>query len=147
MRVSNGRPPIRWSPPLVGPTSALTPSRAQGSTRYRHRPIAGRASIRAANASPPGSSPGAGLIDIADEMAGRDLGYLNTALYNLAANSATYAADFHDNDTNSNAQSTPDSGTSGNCCPSSQGWDAVTGLGSPNAATLLPDLIAATAGS
>ena len=94
-----------------------------------------------------GSPQWAGLIAIADEMAGRDLGYLNTALYNLAANSATYAADFHDNDTNSNAQSTPDSGTSGNCCPSSQGWDAVTGLGSPNAATLLPDLIAATAGS
>src|SRR2546422_239011 len=94
-----------------------------------------------------GSPQWAGLIAIADEMAGRDLGYLNTALYNLAANPATYAADFYDDDTNSNAQSAPGSGTSGNCCPSSQGWDAVTGLGSPNAATLLPDLIAATAGS
>jgi subtilase family serine protease len=26
----------------------------------------------------------------------------------------------------------------------SQGWDAVTGLGTPNAANLIPDLIAAT---
>jgi len=84
---------------------------------------------------------------MADEMAGRDLGYLNTALYNLAANPSTYAADFYDDNTNSNAQSAPGSGTSGNCCPSSRGWDAVTGLGSPNAATLLPSLIAATAGS
>src|SRR6059036_1566174 len=50
-----------------------------------------------------GSPQWAGLIAIADEMAGRDLGYLNTALYNLAANPATYAADFYDDDTNSNA--------------------------------------------
>src|SRR2546421_1980168 len=94
-----------------------------------------------------GSPQSAGLIAMADEMAGRDLGYLNTALYNLAANPSTYAADFYDDNTNSNAQSAPGSGTSGNCCPSSRGWDAVTGLGSPNAATLLPSLIAATAGS
>ena len=94
-----------------------------------------------------GSPQWAGLIAMADEMAGRDLGYLNTALYNLAANPSTYAADFYDDNTNSNAQSAPGSGTSGNCCPSSRGWDAVTGLGSPNAATLLPSLIAATAGS
>jgi len=94
-----------------------------------------------------GSPQWAGLIAIADEMAGRNLGYLNTALYNLAANPSTYAADFYDDDTNSNARSAPGSGTSGNCCPSSTGWDAVTGLGSPNAAKLLPDLIAATAGS
>src|SRR5437868_12297520 len=91
-----------------------------------------------------GSPQWAGLIAMADEMAGRDLGYLNTALYNLAANPSTYAADFYDDNTNSNAQSVPGSGTSGNCCPSSKGWDAVTGLGSPNAANLIPDLIAAT---
>jgi len=89
----------------------------------------------------------AGLVAIADQMAGRDLGYINPALYGLSTNAATYAADFFDDDTNSNANSAPGSGTSGNCCPSSRGWDAVTGLGSPNAATLLPDLIAATAGS
>ena len=96
-----------------------------------------------------GAPQWAGLIAIADEMAGRDLGYLNPALYTLAANPAIYAADFYDDNTNSNAQSLPNngSGTSGNCCPSSRGWDAVTGLGSPNAAKLLPDLIEATAGS
>src|SRR5207302_1054669 len=70
-----------------------------------------------------GSPQWAGLIAMADEMAGRDLGYLNAALYNLAANPSTYAADFYDDNTNSNAQSAPGSGTSGNCCPSSRGWD------------------------
>src|SRR5919204_1308858 len=46
----------------------------------------------------------AGLIAIADQMAGRDLGYINPALYSLADNPTTYAADFYDDDTNSNAQ-------------------------------------------
>jgi len=86
----------------------------------------------------------AGLIAMADQMAKRDLGYINPTLYSLANNPATYAADFYDDDTNGNQQQAPDSGTSGTCCPSSMGWDAVTGLGSPNAATLLPSLIAAT---
>src|SRR5438067_3150067 len=80
----------------------------------------------------------AGLIAIADQMAGRDLGFINPALYTLAAVPAPYAADFYDPFQNDNG-----------CCgeprwPASTGWDAVTGLGTPNAATLIPDLIAAT---
>src|SRR5439155_26306679 len=50
-----------------------------------------------------GSPQWAGLIAMADEMAGRDLGYLNTALYNLAANPSTYAADVYEVNTNCNA--------------------------------------------
>src|SRR5258708_4369619 len=38
----------------------------------------------------------AGLIAIADQMAGRDLGYINPALYNIANNPVKYAADFYD---------------------------------------------------
>src|SRR2546422_9579600 len=60
-----------------------------------------------------GSPQWAGVIAIAAEMAGRDLGALNTARHHLAPNSAPYAADFPDNDTNSNAQSTPASRTAG----------------------------------
>jgi len=80
----------------------------------------------------------AGLIAIADQMAGRDLGFINPALYSIANNPAKYAADFYDPFQNDNG-----------CCgqpgwPASQGWDAVTGLGTPNAAKLIPDLIAAT---
>lgn len=81
----------------------------------------------------------AGLIALADQMAGRDLGYINPALYALADKPATYAADFYDV-TVGNNQTSSIPGYS-----ASPGWDAVTGLGTPNAAKLLPDLIAATA--
>lgn len=79
----------------------------------------------------------AGLIAIADQMAGRDLGFINPALYSIANNPATYAADFYDPFQNNNQQSSIPG------WPASPGWDAVTGLGTPNAAKLIPDLIAA----
>jgi subtilase family serine protease len=85
-----------------------------------------------------GSPQWAGLIAIADQMAKRDLGYINPALYSLASNPATYASDFFDV-TEGNNQTSSIPGYS-----ASPGWDAVTGLGSPNVANLLPDLIAAT---
>jgi len=81
----------------------------------------------------------AGLIAIADQMAGRDLGYINTALYQIANNPAMYASDFFDV-TVGNNQTSSIPGYS-----ASPGWDAVTGLGTPNVANLIPDLIAATA--
>ena len=81
----------------------------------------------------------AGLIAIADQMAGRDLGYINPALYKVANNPTMYASDFNDV-TVGNNQTTSIPGYS-----ASKGWDAVTGLGTPNAANLIPDLIAATA--
>jgi subtilase family serine protease len=73
----------------------------------------------------------AGLAAIADQMAGHDLGYLNDALYGIA-NSPKYTTDFFDVTANCN----------GAYCAST-GWDAVTGLGTPNVANLIPDLIAA----
>ncbi len=80
----------------------------------------------------------AGLIAIADQMAGRDLGFINPALYQIANNPAKYASDFFDVTANCNQL---DPTIPGYCA--SQGWDAVTGLGTPNAANLIPDLIAA----
>jgi len=82
----------------------------------------------------------AGLIAIADQIAGSDLGYINPALYQIAADPAKYAADFFDV-TIGNNQTTSIPGYS-----ASSGWDAVTGLGTPNAANLLPDLVQATSG-
>ena len=76
----------------------------------------------------------AGLIAIADQIAGHDLGYINPALYQIAATPAKYAADFFDV-TVGNNQTTSIPGYS-----ASTGWDAITGLGIPNAANLLPDL-------
>src|SRR5438445_2294985 len=77
----------------------------------------------------------AGLIAMADQMAGHDLGFINPALYRIDNNSAKYAADFYDVIQGTNK---------GGELPgydASKGWDAVTGLGTPNAANLLPDLI------
>ncbi|HEX7734644.1 MAG TPA: S53 family peptidase [Ktedonobacteraceae bacterium] len=85
-----------------------------------------------------GSPQWAGLLALADQIAGRDLGYINPALYQIASNPAKYASDFYDVTTGNNqASSIP--GYS-----AAQGWDAVTGLGSPDVANLIPDLIAAT---
>jgi subtilase family serine protease len=86
-----------------------------------------------------GSPQWAGLAALADQIAGRDLGFINPALYQVAANPAQYAADFHDVTVGCNQT---DPSVPGYC--SSPGWDAVTGLGTPDAAHLLPDLIAAT---
>jgi subtilase family serine protease len=82
----------------------------------------------------------AGLIAIADQMAGSDLGYINPALYAIAADPTKYANDFFDVTTGNN-QTTSIPGYS-----ASPGWDAVTGLGSPNAMNLLPDLAQAALG-
>jgi subtilase family serine protease len=85
-----------------------------------------------------GSPQWAGLLALADQIAGRDLGYINPALYQIASNSVKYASDFYDVTTGNN-QTTSIPGYS-----ASQGWDAVAGLGTPNVANLIPDLIAAT---
>ncbi len=80
----------------------------------------------------------AGIMAIANQMAGHPLGFINPTLYKLATSKA-YAQDFHDitigDNTNIRANVTG--------YPAVPGWDPVTGLGTPNAAKLLPDLIAA----
>ncbi|HLY31269.1 MAG TPA: peptidase S53, partial [Ktedonobacterales bacterium] len=80
----------------------------------------------------------AGLAAIADQMAGHPLGFLNPKLYKIAA-SSKYAQDFNDITTGNNNNT--DQGVQGYSATTN--WDAVTGLGTPNAANLLPDLISA----
>jgi subtilase family serine protease len=81
----------------------------------------------------------AGIVAIADQLKGHGLGLINNALYALA-NGPTYAADFYDVTTGNNGANAPDvPGYS-----ATPGWDPVTGLGTPNAANLVPDLVAAT---
>jgi hypothetical protein len=67
---------------------------------------------------------------------------LNPALYKIGADPARYAADFFDVATNNLNNADP----SVPAYPSTQGWDAVTGLGTPNAAALVPDLVQAAHG-
>ena len=85
-----------------------------------------------------GSPQWAGIIAMADQMAGRDLGYVNPALYAIAHNPTEYSSDFYDVTAGTN-QTSSIPGYS-----ASTGWDAVIGLGSPNVASLIPDLIKAT---
>ena len=80
----------------------------------------------------------AGLVAIAAQMNGGGLGPINPALYKIGANPESYANDFYDVTTGNN---TADPTVAG--YPATTGWDPVTGLGTPNAARLLPDLVAA----
>jgi subtilase family serine protease len=83
----------------------------------------------------------AAITAIANQMAGHPLGFLNAALYKLAA-SSTYARDFHDITVGNNSTDVRGMLVPGHNAV--QGWDPVTGLGSPDAENLIPDLIAAS---
>jgi subtilase family serine protease len=89
----------------------------------------------------------AGLVAIADQInkakyGQTGLGLINPALYKLAS-TAKYATDFFDiahtaaagvDNSNQGDPSVPG-------YPATTGWDPVTGLGTPNAALLIPDLV------
>jgi subtilase family serine protease len=86
----------------------------------------------------------AAVAAIAAQENGGGLGFLNPALYKIGANPARYANDFFDVTTGNNDQfqSPQDPNYA-----ATAGWDPVTGLGTPNAANLVPDLVAAVHGS
>ena len=84
----------------------------------------------------------AGLVAIADQISGTDLGFINPGLYKIGSDPTRYAADFFDVTQGNNGAFAP-------TIPgyfASQGWDAVTGLGTPNAADLAHDLVLAVHG-
>ncbi len=78
----------------------------------------------------------AGIIAVADQMAGHPLGFINPGIYKVAT-SASAQQDFRDITIGNNSYSQV---TGFNAVA---GWDPVTGWGVPNAQKLLPDLIAA----
>jgi subtilase family serine protease len=80
----------------------------------------------------------AGIVAIADQLNGGGLGPINPALYKLA-NGPTDAADFNDVIVGNNQVDPSIAGY-----PATTGWDPSTGLGTPNAANLVPDLVAAS---
>jgi subtilase family serine protease len=80
----------------------------------------------------------AALVAIADQINGGGLGFINPALYKLANNPSAYASNFFDVTTGNNQADPSVPGF-----PATTGWDAVTGLGTPNASALLPALVAA----
>jgi subtilase family serine protease len=82
----------------------------------------------------------AGLIAIADQLrGGGSLGLINPALYTIGSDPAKYATDFYDVTVGDNQVDPSIPGFS-----ATTGWDPTTGLGTPNAAHLVPDLVAAS---
>lgn len=77
----------------------------------------------------------AALVAMADQKAGHGLGLINPRLYSLASTPATYANDFFDVTVGKNQTDPTIPGY-----PATKGWDPITGLGTPNAANLVPDL-------
>lgn len=85
-----------------------------------------------------GSPQWAALTADADQMAGHDLGNINPSLYHIGQAPTLYAMNLHDITTGNNDVSE----IGGNGFDAGKGWDPVTGLGTPNAAKLLPSLVA-----
>jgi subtilase family serine protease len=79
----------------------------------------------------------AGLIALADQFAGRPLGFVNPAIYHIARGAAYHAA-FHDVTTGNNTFKLRKPPTTVPGYLAAPGWDPVTGWGSPNAQVLVP---------
>jgi subtilase family serine protease len=80
-----------------------------------------------------GSPQWAAIATLADQQARHRLGFLNPALYAIAAHPGQYRKAFHDITTGSNSWDI--SGVAG--YPAARGWDPVTGLGTPDVAHLI----------
>ena len=87
-----------------------------------------------------GSPQWAGLAADADQLAGRAVGDINPALYSISQAKSQYSVALHDITTGDN--DVAELGGAG--YNAGTGWDPVTGLGSPNAANLLPLIVAKT---
>lgn len=82
-----------------------------------------------------GSPQWAALAAIGDQIAGQRLGDLNPSLYAISHNKMLYAKSMHDI-----TQGNNDVAEVGGGFDTGTGWDPVTGLGTPDAAQLLPAL-------
>src|SRR5205814_2261763 len=75
------------------------------------------------------------IMAIADQHAGYDLGFINSALYQIGQAKSFYSASFHDVTSGDNSAFGVQGFSAG------PGWDAVTGLGSPVASQLVNELL------
>jgi subtilase family serine protease len=81
----------------------------------------------------------AGIMALADQYAGRALGFINPAIYRIGHSPAYHSA-FHDITTGSNTVAYPAGTVTG--YQAGPGWDPVTGWGTPDAQALVPLLAA-----
>jgi subtilase family serine protease len=82
----------------------------------------------------------AGIIALADQYAGRYLGFINPAIYSIGRGREYHRA-FHDVTSGDNTVNYPSGTVTG--YQAGPGWDPVTGWGSPDAQVLVPLLAAA----
>jgi subtilase family serine protease len=87
-----------------------------------------------------GSPQWAGLAAVGDQLGHHRMGNINPALYSIAQGKKQYPAALHDITVGNN-----DVAEIGGGFDTRTGWDPVTGLGTPNAANLLPLLAQRTA--
>jgi subtilase family serine protease len=103
----------------------------------------GHAIVRPATGTSAAAPFWAGLVALADQKAGRYLGFVNPAIYEISGDPHSRAA-FHDITAGDNTFVVPPSTVIG--YRAAPGWDPVTGWGSPDAQVLVP-LLAGLAGS
>jgi subtilase family serine protease len=82
-----------------------------------------------------GAPQWAAIVALANQLKGGSLGFINPTLYQIAC-SSNYAQDFHDITIGNNQLVNTPVGFS-----AATGWDAATGLGTPNVASLVHDLV------
>jgi subtilase family serine protease len=82
-----------------------------------------------------GSPQWAGITALADQSAGRRLGWINPTLYQIGHNPGRYGSALNDVTTGNNTLGGIGTYSAGS------GWDAASGLGTPKANTLVPLLV------
>jgi subtilase family serine protease len=95
----------------------------------------GRIMIRDSGGTSASAPIWAALIALADQYAGRHLGLVNPAIYQIARGPRYHQA-FHDVTRGNNTVQFPPKTITG--YQAAPGWDPVTGWGSPDAQVLIP---------
>ncbi|HEX2912741.1 MAG TPA: S53 family peptidase [Chloroflexia bacterium] len=91
-----------------------------------------------------GSPQWAGITALADQMAGKRLGFLNKAIYEIGQEKELYSRAFHDITTGDNSFTFTDANNNTVTIKgynATQGWDPATGWGTPKVDQLLPLLL------
>jgi subtilase family serine protease len=96
---------------------------------------ADRSTIRDSGGTSASAPLWAGLVALADQYAGRRLGFINPAIYRIGRSASGRSA-FHDITNGTNAATFPGQTLAG--YTAGPGWDPVTGWGSPDAEVLIP---------
>jgi subtilase family serine protease len=133
------RPSYQHNVPGIGPYRAVPDVAADASPHTGMAVVttsrAGKYTISGSGGTSASAPLWAGLVALADQYAGRHIGFVNAALYRIGHGHLYHKA-FHDVTAGNNTVRFPPKTISG--YHAAGGWDAVTGWGSPNATALVP---------